>query len=122
MSGAREPGVIRAACPGDAGDGVDRMAQQIAEMDTRPAAQPAHRVAHLLVDKRVDDDCSVASARACDGTLEVGDRLAARMPHLFELLFRKLRFERLNKPRGRLAGGVGDDVALNGHEIRLIAS
>ena len=90
-------------------------------MDPRATAETAHRVAHLLVDERVHDDRGV-SARRRDGALEVGDRLAAGMPHLLELLIGELRLQRLYEARGRLARGVGDDVQLNRHVSRLIGS
>src|SRR5207247_6902252 len=57
-----------------------------------------------------------------DRELEVGDRIAAWMPDLLELLVGKLRLERLHEARGGLAGGVGDDVELDGHVSRLMAS
>jgi hypothetical protein len=41
---------------GDPGDRVDRMPEQVAVVDARALAEVAHRLAHLLVDERVDDD------------------------------------------------------------------
>src|SRR5258707_1159475 len=90
-------------------------------MHPRPTAEAPHRVAHLRIDERVDDHRRVA-ARARDGALEIGDRLAARMAHLLELLFRKLRLQRLDESGSSLAGRVGDDMELNGHAVRLIGS
>ena len=81
-------------------------------MEARPAAERAHRLAELRLDERVDDDGGPA-AHPVDRELEVVLRLDARMADLDELLVGELRLERLDEPRRRLAGGVGDDVQLD---------
>jgi glycyl-tRNA synthetase len=100
-----------------AGDGVDRMSEQVAVVDARPAAETPHRVTHLQVDERVHED-GRAAAGARHGQLEVGDALDARVPDLLELLVGELCLERLHEPVGGLAGGVGDDVKLDGGMFR----
>ena len=109
------------SCYRHARDGVDRVPQEIAVVHARPATQPSHRVTELRIDERVDDDRSV-SARARDGTVEIDDRLHPRVPHLLELLLGKLGLERLHEPGRGFAGGVGDDVKLDGHGVRLVGS
>jgi hypothetical protein len=44
------------------------------------------------------------------------------MAYLLELLLGKLRLERLDEPCRGLAGRVGDDVQLDGHDPRLVGS
>jgi hypothetical protein len=44
------------------------------------------------------------------------------MPHLLELLFRKLRLERLHQARSGFSGRIRDDMQLNRHVFRLIDS
>ena len=88
-------------------------------MHTRAATQAPHRVTQLRIDERVDDDRSV-SACARDGTVEIDDRLHPRVPHLLELLLGKLGFECLHEACSGFAGGVGDDVELDGHGLRLV--
>ena len=112
LSGGREPGFIFAAMPGDARDRLDRLAEQVAVVEPRAAAERAHRLAELRLDERVDDDRGPA-LHPVDRELEVLLRLDARMADLDELLVRELRLERLHEPRRRLAGGVGDDVQLD---------
>ncbi len=96
----------------DARDGVDRLAEQVAVVETRPAAERAHRLAELRLDERVDDD-GRAAAHPVHRELEVVLRLDARVADLDELLLRELRLERLDEARRGLAGGVGDDVELD---------
>ena len=67
---------MRAAWPGHARDGVDRVAEEIAVVNARAAAEPAHRVPKLGVDERVDHD-GCMPARAQHGPLEVRDRLGS---------------------------------------------
>ena len=97
---------------GHACDRVDRVAEQIAVVHTCAATEAAHRVAHLRIHQRVDDD-GRAPAGAADGDLEILHRLGARVPHFLEVLLGKLRLERVHEPRGRLAGGVRHDVQLD---------
>ena len=88
------------------------MTEQVAVVQLRPAAERAHRLAQLRLDQRVDDD-RLAPLHPLDGELKIGDRLDARMPDLAELLVRELGLERLDEPRRRLAGRVGDHVQLD---------
>ncbi len=81
-------------------------------MEARAAAERAHRLAELGLDERVDDNRG-AAAHPVDGELEVFLGLDARVADLDELLLRELRLERLDEPRRRFAGGVGDDVQLD---------
>ena len=113
LSGGREPGVIFAAMPGDARDRVDRLAEQVAVVELRAPAERAHRVAQLRLHERVDDDRRPA-LHPVDREVEVVLRLDARMADLDELLVGELRLERLDEARRGLAGGVGDDVQLDG--------
>ena len=96
----------------DAGDGVDRLAEQVAVVETCPAAERAHGLAELRLDERVDHDRRTA-AHPVHRELEVVLRLDARVADLDEVLLRELRLERLDEPRRGLAGGVGDDVELD---------
>jgi hypothetical protein len=101
--GGRAPGRIR----------LDRVAEEVAVVQLRPAAEAAHLLAQLRLDERVDDDGGPAP-HPFDGEPQVGDRLDARMADLLEVLIRELRLERGDEPRGGLAGRVGDDVQLDG--------
>ena len=113
LSGGREPGVIVAAMPGDARDRFDRLAEQVAVVEPRAAAERAHRVAQLRLHERVDDDRRPA-LHPVDGDVQVVLRLDARVADLDELLLRELRLERLDEARGGLARRVRDDVELDG--------
>src|SRR5919109_636131 len=73
----------------DLGDRLDRVAEQVAIVETRAAAQAAHLLAQLRLDERVDDDRR-PPPRAFDGELEVLDRLHLGVAHLLERLIRKL--------------------------------
>jgi hypothetical protein len=97
------------------------MAEQVAVVHARATAEPAHRIAHLAIDQRVHDDRRMPACRR-DRALEVGDRVAARMPDLLELLLGELRLQRLHEAGRGLTRGVGDDVKLDGHVFRLIDS
>ena len=91
------------------------MAEQVAVVELRAAAERAHRLAQLGLDERVDDDRR-APLHPVDRELQVGDRLDARVPDLEELLVRELRLERLDEALRGLAGRVGDHVQLDrGH-------
>ena len=85
-------------------------------MDARTPAETAHRIAHLRLDERVDDDRRPA-AGASDRELEILDGFDAGVADLLELLIRELGLEGLNQPRRGFAGGVGDDVQLDGWVI-----
>jgi hypothetical protein len=96
------------------------VAEKIAVMDARTAAEPAHRIAKLRVDERVDHDGRMA-AGAQHGAFEVRDRLGPGVPHLLERLFWELGLEGEHEACGRLSRGVGDDVELDrglGHPAR----
>ncbi len=97
---------------GNPGDGVDRMAEQVAVVQARAAAERPHLLPELGLDERVDDDRR-PSPRAVDRRLEVVDRLDPWMPDLLEELVGKLGLEREHEPRGCLSGRVGDDVELD---------
>jgi hypothetical protein len=99
-------------CSGDLGHGLDRLAEQVAVVEPRAAAERAHLGPQIRFDERVDDDRGPA-ARSADGRLEVLDALDHRMPDLLERLLGKLRLERMDEPRGGLAGRIGDDVELD---------
>src|SRR5204862_3330245 len=101
---------------GDSRDRIDRMAEQVAVVESRPTAEDAHLLAELWLDERVDHDRG-PSLRALDGEPEVVDGLDARVPNLPELLVGKLRLERVHEPRRRLAGRVRDGVQLNGRLV-----
>ena len=104
---------------GDARDRVDRMAEQVAVVELRVAAERAHAVAQLRLDERVDDHRR-AALHPLDRQLQVGDRLDARMPDLEELLVGELRLQRLHEPLRGLAGRVRDHVQLDGvHQRHL---
>ena len=81
-------------------------------METRAAAEGAHRLAELGLDEGVDDDGRPA-AHPVHGELEVVLGLDARVADLDEVLLRELRLERLDESCSGLAGGVGDDVKLD---------
>jgi hypothetical protein len=102
---------------GDACDRVDRMAEQVAVVDARTPAEPAHRIPQLRIHERVHDDRGVAP-RARDGALEIVDGLGPGMAHFLELLVGELRLQCLHEACGRFTGGVGDDVKLNGRMLR----
>src|SRR4029077_10736357 len=97
----------------DASDCVDRMAEQGAVGESCAAAESAHRLAELRLDEGVYDHGGPA-AHPVDGELEVVLGLDPRMADLDEVLLGELRLERLDESRGGLAGGVGDDVQLDG--------
>ena len=82
-------------------------------MDPRAAAEPAHRIAKLRVDERVDHDGRMA-AGAQHGPFEVSDGLGPGVAHLLERLLGKLGLEGEHEARGSLSRGVGDDVELDG--------
>jgi hypothetical protein len=89
------------------------MSEQVAVVQPRAPAEDAHLFAQLGLDERVDDDRG-AAFRPLDGKTQVVDRLDARMADLLELLIWKLGLECVYEPRRGLAGGVGDDVQLDG--------
>ena len=95
--------------PGHLRDGLDRVAEQVAVVQLRPAAECAHRLAQARLDQRVDDDRRSA-AHPVDRELQVGGRLDARVAHLAKLLVRELRLERLHESLRGLTGGVGDGM------------
>jgi len=97
---------------GDARDGFDRLAEEVAVVEARAAAERAHRLAQLGLDERVDHNGS-AALHPVDRELEVFLRLDPWMADLDELLVRELRLERLDEPRRRFARGVGHDVQLD---------
>ena len=109
--------------PRDACDGVDRMAEQVAVVDARAAAERPHRLAQLGLHERVDDDGRPPSG-AVHREREVVDGLDARVADLLELLLGELRLEREDEPDGGLAGRVRDHVQLDGrghgHRVRVI--
>ena len=124
-SAGRAPGRHLRRLAGDARDRVDRVAEEVAVVDLRPAAQLAHRVAQLGLDERVDDHCGPALG-AVHGEREVVHVLDARVAHLLERLLGELRLEREHEPGRRLAGGVRDDVQLDrgrgAHRAEAIAA
>ena len=89
------------------------MAEQVAVVHLRAPAELPHRVAQLGLDERVDATAGRPFIRLT-AMLQVVDGLDARVPDLLERLIRELRLERLDEPRGRLSGGVRDDVELDG--------
>src|SRR5205807_3253085 len=97
----------------DARDSVERMAEQVAVMESRAAAKYPHLLAQLGLDEGVDDD-RWSPLRPLDREAKVIDGLHARVPDLLELLLRKLRLERVHEPCGGLPGGVRDNVKLDG--------
>ena len=108
--------------PGDACDGLDRLAEQIAVVQSCAPAERAHRGAQLGLHDRVDDHRR-AALHPVDGEVQVLLRLDARVPDLDELLIGELRLEREDEARGGLARRVGDDVELDrcrrgGHRAR----
>ncbi len=98
--------------PGDLRDRLDRMAEQVAVVEPRAAAERAHRLAHLAGDQRVDHHRGPAFC-AADGELEVVEGLDLRVPDLLERLLGELRLERRDEARRGLAGRVRDDVELD---------
>ena len=112
FSGGRAPGFIFARLARHLRDRVDRVAEQVAVVELRAAAEGAHRLAQLGLDERVDDD-GRAPLHPVDRELQVGDRLDARMADLGELLVGELRLERLDEALSRLAGRIGDHVQLD---------
>ena len=88
------------------------MAEQVAVVESRPAAELAHRVAQPRLDERVDHHRR-PPAGLCAGDLEVLHGLAARVPDHLERLARELRLEREHEPGRSLAGRVRDDVELD---------
>ena len=111
-SGWRPPACILAAVPETLRDGLDRLTEQVAVVEPRPAAERAHLGAQLRLDERVDDDRGPAS-RAPHDLREVVDALDHRMPDLLELLLRELRLERVHEAGRRLARRIGDHVQLD---------
>ena len=89
------------------------MAEEVAVVDARAAAELAHRVAELGSDERVDHHRR-PPARLLHGDVQVLDVLDARVADLGERLIRELRLKCEDEPRGGLAGRVGDDVQLDG--------
>src|SRR5207248_1556483 len=57
---------------GNARHGIDRMSEEIAVMDARTSTEAAHRIAHLRLDERVNDDGRPATG-ASDRKLEILD-------------------------------------------------
>ena len=88
------------------------MAEEVAVVDARAAAELAHRLAQARLDERVDHHGRPA-AGGRDGQLEIVDGFDARMPDLGEHLLRELRLEREHEPRRGLARRVRDDVQLD---------
>src|SRR5207237_8366264 len=76
----------------DARDGVDRLAEQVAVVELRAAAERPHGVAKLRLHERVDDDRRT-TLHPIDGEVEVPLRLDTRVADLDELLVRELRLE-----------------------------
>jgi len=70
----------------------------------------------LRVDERVDDHRR-APLRTVEREMQVVHRLDARVSDLLELLVRELGLERVHEPDRRLAGGVRDDVQLDGRTV-----
>ena len=124
-SAGRAPGRHLRRLARNAGDRVDRMAEEIAVVDLRAAAQLAHRLAQLGLDERVDDDGGPALG-AVHREREVVHGLDARVAHLLERLLGKLRLEREHEPGCGLARGVRDDVQLDwgrgAHRAEAIAA
>ena len=120
-SGARAPGSMRAATPGDARDRVDRVPEQVAVVDACAAAQLAHRVAELRRDERVHHDRR-APSRLLDGDVQILDVLDARVPDLLERLVGELRLEREHEPLRRLSRRVRDDVELDRDAIAVVVT
>ena len=98
---------------GDPRHRVDGVAEQIAVVEPRAPAKNPHLLPELGLDERVDDDRG-PPLRALDREPQVVDGFDARVTDLLELLFGELSLERVHEPRRRLAGGVGDDVQLDG--------
>ena len=66
------------------------MPEQVAVVNTRAAAQLAHRVAKAGLDQRVDHDCGTATRLLhCD--VEILGVLDPRVPDFLERLIRELR-------------------------------
>ena len=96
------------------------MAEQVAVVHARAAAELAHRVAELALDERVDHDRR-PPARLLHGDVEILDVLDARMADLLERLIRELRLEREHEALRRLAGRVGDDVELDRDAVAVVS-
>ena len=94
------------------------MAEEVAVVDARAAAELPHRVAQVRRDERVHHDRGPA-ARLPNGDAEVVDVLDARMPDLDEGLIRELRLEGDHEPLRGLARRVRHDVELDGDALRL---
>src|SRR5437763_16751054 len=77
------------------------------------ATERAGRLAQLRVDERVDDHSGPALG-AVERELQVVDGLDPRVADLLEVLVRKLGLERVDEPDGGRAGGVRDNVELDG--------
>jgi hypothetical protein len=85
------------------------VAEDVAVVDSRAAAESSHRLAKLLLDERVDDHRR-SPLRPLDGEPQVVHGLHPRVDDVLELLVGELRLERLHEPLSRRAGGVGDHV------------
>ncbi len=83
--------------PRDAGNGFDRLAEQVAVVELRAPAERPHRVAELRFHKRVHDDGRPA-AHPVHRELEVVLGLDPQVPLILdELLLGELRLERLHE-------------------------
>ena len=102
--------------PRDAGDRVDRVAEQVAVVQPRAPAERPHLLSEVGVDERVDDHRGPALCPV-DRELEIVDGLHAGMPDLFEELIRELRLECQDEPRRRLTGRIRDDVELDRDDV-----
>src|SRR5262249_19519907 len=98
-------------------DGLHRVAEDVAVVHARAAAELAHDIAKLGVDERVEQH-GRAPLRPLDREPQVVGRLGARVADLLELLIRELRLERLHEPRRGRAGGIRDNVQLDGSLAR----
>lgn len=96
------------------------MAEEVAVVDARAAAELAHGVAHLGLDERVHHDRGTA-ARLLHRDQQIVDVLDTRVADLLERLVRELRLERQHQPLRRLSRRVRDDVQLDGNAIVMPA-
>jgi hypothetical protein len=97
------------------------MAQEVAVVNTRPAAELAHRIAELRSHQRVHHDGGTAAC-LLDGDVQVLDVLHTGVPDLLERLIGELRLECEHEALSRLTRRVRDDVELDRDAIAGVAA
>src|SRR5919201_3999407 len=88
------------------------MAEQVAVVEPRAAAQDPHLLAQLRLDERVDHDRGTP-LRPLAREPQVVHGLYPWMANLLELLVGELRLERVHEARRGLTCGVRNDVELD---------